>query len=402
MVILGMFILAVFAIVMYSFGIFLVPVTTEFGWERGALSAALSITTLVGGCLGILAGRLSDKYGPRPLVTIGGLAAGTAYFLMSQVGSLWQVYLIWGLLMAIAWACYSIPVISTIPRWFTKSRGIAQGLTLTGMGLGGLIWPPSAQWLISSYGWQQAYVTLGLIILIIAIPIAQFMKHSPQRIGLRPYGEDETIDKESLAAMAEGLSLKQTIKTGRFWIFCSISFSFLFCIQSIIVHIPPHARDIGMSAMVAASIPSIFAAASLIGRLSIGSFSDRAGPRPAITACLVTFTLALTWLLFAKEVWMLYVFAVMYGIAYGGEVAVTTLVPAELFGLKYLGTIAATTFLFGTIGGSIGPFLAGTIFDVTGSYHIAFLICVIFAALAMMLSLILLRSKSYQATITPI
>ena len=92
----------------------------------------------------------------------------------------------------------------------------------------------------------------------------------------------------------------------------------------------------------------------------------------------------------------------MYGIAYGGETAVTSLVPAELFGLKYLGTIAATTFLFGTIGGSIGPFLAGTIFDITGSYRNAFLICVILSALAIIFSLILLRSKSYLATTTPV
>jgi len=216
MTILGISALASFAIIIYTFGIFLVPITTEFGWERGELSAAFSITTLVGGCLGILAGRISDKYGPRPLVTVGGLTAGTGYFLMLKISSLWQVYLIWGILMGIAWACFTIPVTSTIPRWFIKRRGMAQGLTMTGMGLGGLIWPPFAQWLISSFGWQQAYITLGLIILIIAIPLAQFMKHSPQRIGLRPYREDETTDKESLAKMAEGLSLKQTIKTGRF------------------------------------------------------------------------------------------------------------------------------------------------------------------------------------------
>jgi len=396
MVICGMLTLSVFAIITYSFTIFLVPITTEFGWERGEVSAAFSLTTLIAGVIGILAGRLSDKYGPRPLVTIGGLAAGTGYFLMSQINSLWQVYLIWGLLMAIGWVCFTVPVMSTIPRWFSRRRGMAQGVTLTGTGLGGLIWSPLAQSFISSFGWQQAYVVLGLITILITIPLAQFMKHSPQRIGLESYGESETLGKKSQPPTMEGLSLKQTIKTTRFWIFGSISFSFLFCLHSIMVHITHHAIDVGMSAMVAASIPATFAAVSLIGRFSVGFFSDKVGPRVTVSSCLIGFTLALTWLLFAREVWMFYIFAVIFGIAYGGEVAVTTLVPAELFGLKYLGTIAATTFLFGTIGGSIGPFLTGTLFDITESYLLAFLICIMFAVLAITLSLILLRSKNFE------
>ena len=396
MVILSIFVQAVHIMMIYAFGVFLIPVTMEFNWERGALSAALSITMLVGGSLSIFTGRLCDKYGPRPLVTVGGLAAGTAYLLMAQISSLWQAYLIWGLLLGIAWSCLTIPVTSTIPRWFHKRRGIAQGLTMTGIGLGGVIWPPLAQWLISSYSWQQAYIIVGLATIIILIPLAQFMKHSPQRMGLKPYGEDEPADEQSPASVMGGISLQQVIKTGRFWIFGFITFAFLFCIQPIVVHITPHAVDIGISAMVAAIIPSIIAAVSLIGRVGIGSISDKVGPRPALTACVVLFTLAMVWLLFAKEAWMLYVFAVISGIAYGGETAVMTLVPAELFGLKYLGAIAAATMFFGTVGAAIGTPSGGAIFDVTGSYQLAFLIWLILGGLAIILCLILLRFESYR------
>ena len=396
MVVMGVFILATYAFSIYTFGIFLIPLTAEFNWDRGALSGAFSLMLFLSGLLAILTGRISDKYGPRRLVTTAGLIGGIGFLLMSRVSSLWQVYLIWGVLMGVAFGCCLVPVMSTIPRWFAKRRGLAIGVTVAGFGLGGMISPPLAQWLISSYGWQQAYVILGLITLIIIIPMAQFMKHSPQRIGLKPYGENETTDKQSSASAAEGLSFTQAIKTGRFWIFGLIQFGFVFSVLLIIVHIAPHAVDIGISAVVAASILSIIAGSSVIGRLSMGFISDRIGARPALTACVVTLTLALIWLLFAKEIWMFYVFAVIFGIAYGGVIPTFTLVPAELFGLKFLGIIVATGMLLGTIGGAIGAPIAGSIFDVTGGYSLALLICVIIGALAIILSLILLKAEGWR------
>ena len=396
MVILAVLAMAANAIALYSFGIFLIPITTAFGWERGTLSAANSMTLLVGGVLAILAGRLCDKYGPRPLITASGILAGTGYLLMSQISSLWHVYLVWGLLMGVSLGCCIIPVTSTIPRWFTKRRGLALGLTMVGFGLGTVIWPPLSQLLISSYGWRQAYVILGLIAFIIFIPVAQFMKHSPQRMGLRPYGENANTDIQSLPATMGGLSLKQAIKTGRFWVFGLTQFCFLLIVQIIVVHLAPYAIDTGISAVIAASIVSIMGAVTIIGRLGVGSVSDRIGPRMALTISFAMLTLAMVWLLFTRELWTFYVFAAIAGIAYGGESAVLSLVPADLFGLKHLGTIAAVTMLCGTIGAAIGMPLAGTIFDKTGSYHVAFLTCVAAGMLAAALSLILLRSKGYE------
>lgn len=394
MVIMSIFILATNGIPFYTFGIFLRPITTEFNWERGALSAALSITMLGAGGLGIITGRLSDKYGPRLLVTVNGVLAGIAFLLMSQISSLWQVYLIWGLLLSIANSCVFIPVMSTIPRWFTKKRGIAMGIAVSGFGLGGVTTPFLAQWLISTYGWRQTYIFLGLITLVIITPLAQFMRPSPQRMGLKPYGENGIIeDEQPLTSIAEGLSFTQAIKTGRFWIFGLILFCFLFALQVIIVHIVPHAVDIGIPTTIAASLISILAGGGLIGKLTAGFISEKIGARLALSACLVLATLALIWLQFSRDVWTLYLFAAVFGVAYGGVVPLQNLIPAELFGLKFLGIILATIFLLGTIGGAIGPVLAGSIFDVTGSYRLAFLIAVILCALAIILSLILLRSN---------
>jgi len=394
MVIMAACIMAVFAFVFFAFGVFLRPMTAEFNWDRGALSGAFSVAMLLGGLFFILAGRLSDKYGPRILVTIGGLSIGAGFLLMSQINSLWQAYLIWGLFMGIGGSCCFIPVISTIPRWFTKKTGMAVGITAAGMGLGGTVSPPLAQWLISSHGWQQAFIVLGLISLIIIIPLAQFMKHSPRRVGLKPYGESEDIeDKQSLASAAEGLSLTQAIKTRRFWIFGLIHLCFFFCIQVIIVHVVPYAIDIGILPIIAASITSIIAGISVIGRLSIGFISDKVGGRLLLIACISLAALALLWLLFAKEIWMLYIFAVIFGVGYGGIVPLQTVVAVELFGSGSLGMILATLMFCGTVGGALGAPLAGSIFDITGSYNLAFLICVIICGLASILSLILLRAR---------
>jgi len=270
---------------------------------------------------------------------------------------------------------------------------MAIGITGVGGGLGGVIWSPLAQWLIYSFDWRYAYIALGLIAIAIVVPAAQFMKHSPQRVGLMPYGESKTADTKAPPPVVGGFSFTQAIKSSHFWIFSLISLCFQFSIRLILIHIAPHAVDIGILAMVAASIPSIIALSNLIGKLTSGFTSDRIGPRPALNACLSIFILSMVWLLFTEEVWMFYVFAVIFGIAYGGEILVFTLVPADLFGLKHLGTVAATLRFLGTIGGAIGPPLAGKIFDITGSYDLAFLISLILSVLALILSLIFLRSK---------
>jgi MFS family permease len=398
MVIIGACVLAAFATTVFTFGVFLLPLTIEFNWDRGALSGAYSMFLLVSGFVGIFSGRLSDRYGPRPLLTITGIFIGIGFLLMSQVSSLWQVYIIYGLIMAVGTGSCYVPITSTIPRWFARKRGIAVGVTVAGAGLGGMISPTFTQWLISSYGWQQTYIILGLVTFIIIIPLAQSMKHSPQRIGLRPYGDDGTVEaKQSPVSIAGGLLFTHAIKTIRFWVYGLLLFWSLFATMAILVHIAPYAVDIGISAMVAAGLLSIISGCSVIGRLTIGFIADRIEARRTLAACLFVITLALIWILFAREIWMFYVFAVVFGVAYGGIISLQPLIPAELFGLSSLGIIYGSLDLLSTTGAAVGPLLAGSIFDVTESYRSAFLIFVVTGTLAVILSLILLRVRDWRA-----
>ena len=387
-------ILVTYGLSLYSFGVFLKPITTDLNWDRGALSGALSVTILVSGAAGIVCGRLSDRYGPRPIVTIGVILTGISFLLTSQISALWHVYLTWGILMGIGTAFSLIPVMSIIPRWFVKRRGMAMGLVMAGSALGGVIAPLLTQGLISARDWRFAYVILGVIIIVLAVPLAQFIKHSPQRVGLKPYGEDEiTDDNKSPSSAAEGISLIQATRTSRFWLFGLIQIGFFFAMVVVMVHIVPHATDIGISKGIAAGILSFVSGIGIIGRLGIGFVADRIGSRLSLALCLGLMTVALIWLLFATEIWMFYVFAVLFGLANGGFMTLLTLVTAELFGLVSLGVVLGGLTFVGLIGEVIGAPLSGSIFDITGSYRIAFLITVGISAVAVILSLVLLRYK---------
>jgi MFS family permease len=390
-----------YAVISFTRGVFLTPITNELGWTRGTLSGAFSIFVLVAGPLAIFTGKLTDKYGPRFLITVGGVFSGIGFFAMSQVSELWQVYLIWVLLIGIADCSVMTPTLTTIPKWFTKRRGMALGITTSGFALGGMLWPPIAQTLISSFNWSLSYLILGGIILIFIVILGQFMKHSPQRIGLMPYGQTNLANEnQSKTKEIGGLSFSQAIRTRRFWFFSAVLICFFFFFQIIVVHIIPHAIDIGISPLIAATILSLISAVGIASRLSMGFIADRIGGRLALIICLILQTVALVWLLVAKETWMLYLFAIVFGIGQGGIMPIQMMVTAELFGLKSLGMLGGALMLFGYSGMALGPILAGIIFDAKGSYDLAFIISIILGVVAILMSILLLRSKIFKETST--
>ncbi|MDP6126916.1 MAG: MFS transporter [Dehalococcoidales bacterium] len=388
------FILAMNALAVAGFGVFLKPLTEEFGWERGALSGAFSLGALSTGILALIAGRLSDRYGPRIFVTIAGLLLGSGFLLMSQISSLWQVYLVWGLLIGIGPGCSVTPVISTIPRWFSKKRGIALAVTVSGFNFGATVGPILIQWLISNYSWQIAFIVLGMIPLVINIPLAQFLKRNPQQMGLKPYGEDAPAETDlTTDSDTWGLTLTQAVKTWHFWVFASLQFAFGFSMQIVVVHIVPHATDIGIPAIIAATILSISAGGRIVGNLTTGFLADRIRARLVLSFCFIVSTLSLAWLLFVTDISGFFAFAILFGITSGGIIPLLTLVPAELFGLRNLGVFSGAFLLFGTSGGALGSPFAGYIFDVIGSYRVAFTVSVVIGTLAVILSLILTRAR---------
>ena len=371
-----------------SFGVFLEPIIDEFSWTRAATSGAFTVCMIILGLLGIIAGRLNDRFGPRLLLTACGFFLGLGYLLMSRITTIWQLYLVYGVVIAIGMSGAAVPMMSTVARWFTKRRGLMTGILIAGPGFGIAIVPLVASWLISSYGWRPSYTVIGIVVLVLIISAAQFLRRDPSQVGQLPYGED-VVEAESSTVKATGFFLREAIRTGQFWILGLLSFGNFFNINVAMVHIVIHATGLGISPTLAASVLSVTAGVSIAGRVIMGSVADKIGNKPTVILGFSLTLFAYLWLLVAEELWMLYLFAIIFGLGAWALGSVTSLLVAELFGMRSHGLILGVIVFVGNMGGALGPVLAGHIFDVTSSYQLAFLICAIIGVAIIILSMLL-------------
>jgi predicted MFS family arabinose efflux permease len=245
-------------------------------------------------------------------------------------------------------------------------------IVISGLGLGTMIMAPLASWLIYTYSWRISYMVIGLLALVVITSAAQFLRHNPSQKGLLPYGAGE-VSQEGLVSKARGYSLREAIHTRQLWLLIAMFFCFGFSLQPIMVHIVPHATDLGISVTAAATILAFIGGGSTAGRLLMGSVADRIGNRLGLIIALSIRVIALSWLLAAREVWMFYLFGALFGLGWGSLAPLATLIPAGLFGTRSLGVIMAVQICGITLGSAIGPLLAGYIFDVTSSYNLAFI-----------------------------
>ncbi|MBA7712777.1 L-lactate transporter [subsurface metagenome] len=269
MVILCFLIMMVAFGLMDSFGVFVKPLLGEFGWTRATTSAAYSLSFLIFGFVGIVMGGLTDRFGPRVVLTLCGLCLGLGYILMSQVNSLWQLYLFEGVIVGIGMSALYAPVLSLIARWFIQRRGLMTGIVLSGLGIGQLIAPPVLSRLIEAYGWRLTYGFIGIAALLVVVIVTQFLKHDPAKIGLVPYGASENKQREPQAVI-QGYSLREAASTMQFWVLVALKFCYGYYMFSIVIHIVPHVTDLGISLISAANILAIGGAAMVIGSFVLG------------------------------------------------------------------------------------------------------------------------------------
>ena len=367
----------------FSYGLFFDSLLTEFGWSRAVTSAAFSLSTITSGVLGIISGRVSDRLGPKVITIFCGICLAVGYVCMSLSNAAWQIYVVYGLVVAVGVSGLWAPMISTIARWFVKRRGLITGIVASGIGIGSLLLSPLVSQLIFAYGWRTTYVILSIIALVVIIVAAQFLKRDPRQIGLSPYGEMTTA--QIATPQFQNLSYQQAIRTRQFWVLCVINFLFGYSQPTMMVHIVPYATGLGFPHIAAAGILAIIGAASIFGRVIIGGISDRIRVRYSLIAILVLLLLSLSWLQFADNLWALSIFGIAFGFAWGGMSALQALVAVELFGLTALGMIVGIFAFSFCLGGLFGPTITGYMFDLFGSYQQAFLICAI-AALAALIS----------------
>jgi len=362
----------------HAFGVFFKPVLTEFGWTRALTSGAFSFAQIVNGLLVIVMGTLNDRFGPRMVVVLCGCLIGVGYLLMSQVHALWQLYLFYGVIIGAGMGGAFVPQVSTIARWFVKRRSLMTGIVAAGTGVSLLVGPIIATQLISIYEWRISYIIMGSSAWLLIMLTALFLKRDPAQVGQQPYGE---IDGggPGPGLRVKSFALKEAVDTRQFWLFNGLSFCYGFCLFTMIVHAVPYATDLGISETSAAYIMMTIGVASIIGKVVLGGAGDRIGNKQAIIISFTLWVLAYFWLLMATEEWVLYLFAVGFGIAYGGNSTSHSPLVARLFGLSSHGLIMGVTGLGVTIGGAVGPFIAGYIFDTTDSYQLTFFLCALIA-----------------------
>ena len=368
-----------------SFGIFFKPLSLELEWTRASISVAYSVSNIVFGLSSIVAGRLTDRLGPKAVLIASGCFVGLSYLLLSQINTIWQLYLFYGLILGVGLGGGDAPVLSTVARWFNKGRGLATGITMAGGGIGILVVPPVVSWLIYSYGWRGSFAILGLISLAGIILAALFLKRDPHEIRQSPLGMSH--GKEKCADLVpHQFSLREAIITRQLWMLIGVWFTFSFCMQTIMVHTAPHITDLGISTTIAAFVIGTIGGLSLLGRLGMGYLIDLAGSKTVLTIYSLLLPISLSVLLFAREPWTFFVFAALYGIAHGTAFTIICPLVAEVFGLASLGAIYGVVSFFGVTGGAIGPVIAGRIFDITGSYQPSLLICLSLSVLSIVVA----------------
>jgi MFS family permease len=341
---------------------------------------------------------LNDRLGPRVIAMVCALLAGLGYFMMSQVQSVWGLYFFYGVLIGASISVFP-PLLSTVARWFVSRRTLMTGVIVGGGGLGGFIGPVISNWLISSYNWRQAYVILGIAIFIIVMVAAQFLKYSPSKINQKPYGFDE-INNLAREKALDWLSRKSALRTRQFWLIILSFFCFGWCVNVITLHTAPHVSDIGMSAGTAASVLAAISGTSIIGRTGFASLGDKFGNKNCFIVTYLLMTISLFWLVGINELWMLYSFAVVFGLAYGSGFTQGSPLAANIFGLKLHSFVIGIMYFGQMIGAAIGTFLSGYLFDISGNYQWAFIICGILAVVALAATIVL-KPINNQCDLSP-
>jgi MFS family permease len=369
----------------YSFGVFFKPLIAEFGWARAVTSAAYSITTTVAGLFGIIAGKLGDQFGPRVVCAVSGAFLGIGMVIMSQIDAVWQLYVVYGLIVAAGIGGYWPVLMPMISRWFVTRKGLMTGILASGVAFGTILVPPLTSWIISASDWRTAYIIVGGGALVLITLISQLIRRNPAQIGQLPYGMDKLTPRSEISR-GEGLDFSEAVRTRQFAIMCIIYFCFGFCLHSIMIHVVPHATDVGVLPGIAAGILSAIGLTKIVSNATIGGISDRLGVKPSLIISFALMFIALLWMQLAREMWMFYLFSVIFGLGYGGVITLQALMMTELFGMRSPGVILGTITFACNIGGSVGPFILGLIFDITGDYSLAFWITAVLAAAGSILS----------------
>jgi len=360
----------------YTFTAFFQSLQSEFNASRGSISLIFSISSFLYFALGSLSGALADRVETRWITATGMFLVAVGLLLASRATELWHLYAAYGLGVGVGIGLAYAPALGAVQRWFVRQRGSATGWAVAGIGLGTTAVPPVAAWMIAELGWRQAYFVLGLSVLVAGVGAALFVEGSPAKRNLLPDGDDApAIDAENGAAPSRpelllSVSLRQALRTKLFWIFYGTGILATIGIALPFVHLIPFVEDQGLPRSTALYLLGCIGIGSTLGRFILGAAADKFGRRPTFVGIYAGLTVAYAlWLVGATE-WPLIGFALLFGICYGGYVALAPAIMADYFGVGSVGAIIGGQFTAAAIAMFLAPYLAGIAFDQTNSYFL--------------------------------
>jgi MFS family permease len=356
----------------YTFSAFVEPLQREFGASRGSVSLVFSLAGFLYFGLGIVSGPLADRFGSRRLAVAGMMLTGLGLAAAGAARSLLEVYVAYGLGVGLGVGCAYVPAIGAVQRWFVRRRGFASGLAVSGIGVGTLLMPALASLLIQMLGWRGAYLALGVLTAAIGAGLAMLIENDPHDRGLWPDGDLRQSGAQPVRQ--EGISVRDAVRSRRF---LGLYVSCLICSFGVFVpfvHLVPYARDHGVAPSSAVLLLGVIGVGSTAGRFVLGSLADRIGREFSLLLMFTGMALALATWAISAGVWSLAAFAFVYGVFYGGWVAVLPAVVMDYFGGRNVSSIIGVLYTSVAFGTLIGPSAAGFAFDLTHSYALPIMV----------------------------
>ncbi len=359
----------------FSTGPFLKPMVADLGTDRASFSAVVSLSLFLYGLFMPFVGRLVERWGPRPVAVAGSVAFGLSIAGTGLVRTLWQLALVYGVVVALALSATGHVVGSAvIARWFVRRRATALSLLGAASMAGISLLVPAAMWLILRLGWRLTYVVLGLASLAILLPLALWVvRDAPEAMGLAPDGEPAPAAARPAGAAAERTPVGDAVRSRPFWQLAGGMFTCGFSMSLLSGHGVPMLTDHGYHAMVASWTMAVLGAASFACTLVLGALADRFGRRPAL-AWIYASRAALLAALFAVHGTPagLLLVAALGGASMSGTLAMTSALTADIFGRFSVGSVFGAIFVVHQAGGALGSWLGGLLFELSGGYGLAF------------------------------
>jgi len=360
-----------------SFGVFVHPLQHEFGWDRATISWAAVLSMILYGALGPLAGRLSDRHGPKVVLVASLLLVGVGVLASSTISRLWQFHLYYGVLTSLgAGGAAMVTAAAMTSRWFATRRALVMGLAGAAVSAGQLLVLPFAQQIEIWYGWRWSFAVMGALLLAAVLPAtALVFRNEPAEVGARPYGWTEVqASPASVADAARSTPLGMAVRHPGFWLLAGSFFVCGYTSTGLIgVHLIPHAVDHGFPKMAASSAMGLMGAMNVVGTTLSGYICDRYGKRVPLALYYFLRGLSLFFLPAVTDLTELNLFAIVFGLNYISTVPPTSMLTADLFGRRSVGMLFGWIFLAHQIGAGLASYVGGFVYDHTGTYDLAFL-----------------------------